>query len=210
MSAITCRPLTPARWDDLVKLFGPRGACAGCWCMFFRLSSAEFRAGQGDGNRRKLRALVTAGVPLGVIAYRGRTPVGWCAIAPRADYPRLQRSRVMAAVDDAPVWAATCFFVAREARGQGVARALRDGAARYAARHGARWMEAYPVDADGRQADAFVYHGLAAMFRDPPWREVARRSPTRPVVRRPLAAARSPRATPARARGSARRSAARG
>src|ERR1700732_3862279 len=30
-------PLTPDHWDDFEVLFGPRGACAGCWCMWWRL-----------------------------------------------------------------------------------------------------------------------------------------------------------------------------
>lgn len=188
---IVCRPLTPERWDDLAALFGPKGACANCWCMFFRSPAAAFHAGTRDagaGNRRALRRVVAAGPPPGLLAYRGRTPVGWCAVAPREAYPRLQNSRVMGPVDDRPAWSVTCFFVAREARRQGVTRALLDAAAAFAARHGARWLEAYPVDARGRQPDAFVYHGLAAMFHDPPWREIARRSPTRPVMRRALRA----------------------
>ena len=31
---IVCRELTPALWPDLERLFGPRGAVGGCWCMF--------------------------------------------------------------------------------------------------------------------------------------------------------------------------------
>jgi GNAT superfamily N-acetyltransferase len=154
--------------------------------MWFRLPPAEFAAAKGDGNRRRLRQLVRTGTPPGVVAYRGREPVGWCAVAPRADYPRLGRSRVLAPVDDQPVWAVTCFFVARAARGAGVTRALLEGAATFAARHGARWLEGYPVDARTRQADAFVYHGLASTFTAAGFREVARRSATRPIMRRAL------------------------
>ncbi len=191
MSDVRCRPLTPARWNDLVALFGPRGACGGCWCMWFRVPRAAFAAGKGEGNKRRLRSLLQRGVPLGVLAYRGRTPVGWCAVAPRTDYPQLARSRVLAPVDAQPVWSATCFFVAREARRQGVTRALLEGAAAFAARHGARMLEAYPVDARARQADAFVYHGIASTFEAAGWREVARRSPTRPIVRLALSPSRA-------------------
>ena len=31
-------PLTPDRWDDFVKVFGQNGACAGCWCMYWRIT----------------------------------------------------------------------------------------------------------------------------------------------------------------------------
>ena len=52
---LTVHPLTPARWPDLVRLFGASGACAGCWCMWPRRSAAEFRRDKGTGNRRAFR-----------------------------------------------------------------------------------------------------------------------------------------------------------
>jgi GNAT superfamily N-acetyltransferase len=181
---LTFRPLSPDRWDDLARLFGPRGACAGCWCMWWRRPRADFVRGKGDGNRRAFRRVVAAGPPPGVLAYAGGQPVGWCAIAPRDAYPRFIRSRVLAPVDDAPVWSITCFFVARAWRGRGVTRALIEAAARFARGRGARLVEGYPVDAHDRQADAFVYTGLASTFTKAGFQEVARRSPTRPIVRR--------------------------
>jgi len=80
-------PLTPARWPDLVRLFGPRGACAGCWCMYMRRPAAEYRRGLGAGNRRALRRLVDRRPP-GLLAYEGGEPVGWIAVAPREEFRR--------------------------------------------------------------------------------------------------------------------------
>ena len=185
-NTLVCQSLTAGRWADLVKLFGPRGACAGCWCMWFRLPRAEFDRLRGDGTRRRLNALARSPLPPGLIAYRGDEPVGWCAVAPRAAYPRLARSRVLAPVDDQPVWSVTCFFVARGARGQGVTRTLLAAAAAFAARHGATVLEGYPVEPRVRQPDTFVYHGLLSAFTRTGFREVARRSPSRPIVRRAL------------------------
>ena len=89
-------PLTPARWPDLETLFGPRGACAGCWCMWWRLTPATFKRDKGAPNRESFRALVAAAAtPPGLLAYAGAAPVGWCALAPREDYPRLKRSRTL-------------------------------------------------------------------------------------------------------------------
>ena len=102
--SVAFQPATPARWDDLARLFGPRGACAGCWCMWPRLTSREYNAGRGDGHRRRLRAIVAADQRPGILAYAGGEPVGWCAVAPRAEYTRLSTSRVMAPVDDREVW----------------------------------------------------------------------------------------------------------
>lgn len=177
------RPLTLARWDDLVALFGPNGACAGRWCMWPRVRHTEFVRGRGPANRRAFRRRVAAGPPPGVLAYVDGRPAGWCALAPRAEYPRLETSRVLAPVDARPVWSVVCFFVARPHRGKGLAKALLKAAVAFAARRGARIVEGYPVAPRARTADAFVWTGLATTFRAAGFREVARRSPTRPIMR---------------------------
>ena len=48
------KPLTVALWSDLEELFGPRGACGGCWCMFWRLKRSEFEKQKGEGNKYML------------------------------------------------------------------------------------------------------------------------------------------------------------
>ncbi|MCX6069971.1 MAG: GNAT family N-acetyltransferase [Chloroflexi bacterium] len=181
---IVVRPVTPERWDDLVELFGPRGACAGCWCMYFRLSRAEFERRQGASNRRALHRLVSTGRVPGLIACVDGVPAGWVALAPREEYPLLSRSRILQPVDDTPVWSVVCFFTARAYRRQGVTEALLHQASGFAKRWGARWLEGYPVDPGrGSLPDTFAYHGLAAAFRRAGFREVARRSATRPIMR---------------------------
>jgi hypothetical protein len=35
------RFLTPGLWPALEDLFGERGACNGCWCMYWRIGSAH-------------------------------------------------------------------------------------------------------------------------------------------------------------------------
>jgi GNAT superfamily N-acetyltransferase len=183
---LAIHPLTPERWPDLLRLFGPRGACAGCWCMWWRLARKEWTAGKGGRNRRRLEEYVARGHVPGLLAYEGDEPVGWVAIEPRDAYPRLDRSRTLARVDDLPVWSITCFFVARPHRRRGVTRALIDAAVRHARAGGARAVEAYPVDYAGEVADAWAYTGAASTFRAARFAEVARRSPSRPIVRRAL------------------------
>jgi GNAT superfamily N-acetyltransferase len=186
--ALAIRPATPSRWKDLETLFGPRGACAGCWCMYWRLPRAEFTRGKGAPNRRALRGIVESRVCPGLLAYLGRQPVGWCALAPRAEFPVLGRSRILAPVDGAPVWSLTCLFVARPFRGRGVSVALLRAAVDHARRRGARILEGYPVEPRaGRVADVFAWTGLASAFRRARFREVARRAPTRPIMRAELA-----------------------
>ena len=182
------RPATAERWDDVERLFGPRGACAGCWCMYPRLRGADYREGAGEGNRRRLRALVKKGPPPGLLGYVGREPVAWCALAPREEYPRLEHSRTLARVDDAPVWSVVCFFVARAHRRRGLTTTMLEHAARWARARGARVLEGYPVDPkSGKTADAFAWWGVVDAFQAAGFREVARRSPTHPIMRLDLA-----------------------
>jgi ribosomal protein S18 acetylase RimI-like enzyme len=92
----------------------------------------------------------------------------------------------MKPVDDAPVWSIVCFVVPPEFRHQGVAHALLRGAVDYAAKRGARILEAYPVDRDKRGSDDWMWHGAKSMFDKAGFTEVARRKPQRPVMRNAL------------------------
>jgi GNAT superfamily N-acetyltransferase len=190
--AITIRALTPSRWPDLERLFGERGACGGCWCMWWRITRAQWNAQKGEKNRRALKAYVEAGGRPGLMAYLGRRPVGWIAVEPREAYPALGRSQSLKPVDDRPVWSITCFFVERNHRGRGIARALVDAAVAHVGKKGGTLVEAYPVEpaSDKRLPDAFAWHGLASMFRAAGFREVARPSATRSIMRREVEAGR--------------------
>jgi len=184
LSRITVHPLTPDRWDDLVALFGARGACGGCWCMTPRLTRRDFEAGKGAKNRRRFRDIVMRGEEPGVVAYRGTRPVGWCAIAPRQVFVQLATSRALKPVDDQPVWSVTCLFVEKSHRRQGVATALLKGAVRFARRRGARIVEGYPVlPRTGDMPDVFAWMGLPAPFERAGFVEVHRHTPARPIMR---------------------------
>lgn len=182
---LACVPLTPECWPDLEALFGPRGAVGGCWCMHWRLGRAEYDRQKGAGNRAAFEAIVEAGPAPGLLVYQSDRPVGWCAVAPRECYPTLERSRILKRVDEQPVWSVTCFFVAREQRGQGVATHLLRAAVAYAAEHGARTVEGYPVEPRGATGipPVFAFTGTAATFTAAGFQEVTRRSPTRPIMR---------------------------
>ncbi len=181
-----CHPLTLDRWRDLEALFGPRGACGGCWCMYWRLTHAAFETKKGAGNKRAFKSVVRSDERPGLIAYDGDEPIGWIALAPRDAYPRLARSRVLKPVDDQPVWSVTCFFVAKEYRRSGVSARLLKAAVRYAKACGAKIIEGYPVEPKKNTPDPFAYVGLASTFRSAGFDEVARRSPTRPIMRREI------------------------
>jgi GNAT superfamily N-acetyltransferase len=177
-------PLTPERWSGFEKLFGPRGACGGCWCMYWRLSRTQYDEQHGELNRRNIKALVDSGNIPGILAYSGDEPVGWCSIAPREEFPTLGRSRILKPVDDQPVWSVVCFFVTRGQRRKGLTVQLLKAAVEYAASKGARIIEGYPVEPkDGKAPDVFVYTGLLSAFKQAGFTEVLRRSATRPIMR---------------------------
>lgn len=175
---------TPSRWKDLKKLFGKRGACGGCWCMVWRLSSKDWQAGKGTANKRAFQGLVARGERPGVLAYLGREAIAWCAIAPRSSYSYLARSRVLRAIDEEPVWSISCLFVLKPYRRQGVSVALLRAAVELAQKRGAKIVEGYPsLPKMERIPDSFVWTGLPSAFKKAGFKEVARRSPTRPIVR---------------------------
>ncbi|MEW6756885.1 MAG: GNAT family N-acetyltransferase [Acidobacteriota bacterium] len=187
-TALEVHPLTPGRWPDFESLFGSRGACGGCWCMWWRRTRADFLAGKGEGNRVAMRALVESGDVPGLLAYSNGRPIGWVSLGQRGGFSRLDRSRTLAPVDDRPVWSVVCFFVAKDARGRGVAGALLRAAADFALGQGARILEGYPTDDPPKPLPApFVYTGVTSLFVKAGFREAARRSPSRPVMRLDLA-----------------------
>jgi GNAT superfamily N-acetyltransferase len=177
-------PLTAERWTDFEKLFGKRGACGGCWCMWWRLKRSEFERQKGEGNRKAIKRIVDSGEVTGILAYVSNQAVAWCSVAPREAYPTLERSRKLKRVDDKPVWSIVCFFIAKPFRGKGITLKLLRAAIEHVDKHGGKIVEGHPVEPKGgRMPDAFAFTGLASAFRKAGFVEVARRSETRPIMR---------------------------
>ncbi|MBX5328691.1 MAG: GNAT family N-acetyltransferase [Candidatus Bathyarchaeota archaeon] len=184
ISNVEFYPLTPERWVDLEKLFGERGACGGCWCMWWKLKRSDFMRQKGELNRKALKEIVDSGEASGILAYANGEPIGWCAVAPREAYPALERSRVLKRVDDKPVWSVVCFFVAKPFRGKGLTVQLLKAAVAHVRRQGGKIVEGYPVEPKkGRMPDPFAYTGLVSSFRKAGFVEVLRRSENRPIMR---------------------------
>lgn len=184
VSRLEFYPLTVERWADFEKLFGKRGACGGCWCMWWRLQRSEFERQKGEENRQAIKRIVGSGEVPGILAYANNQAVAWCSVAPREAYPTLERSRTLKRVDDKPVWSIVCFFIAKPFRGKGITLKLLRAAIEHVDKHGGKIVEGYPVEPKGgRMPDAFAYTGLASTFRKAGFVEVARRSERRPIVR---------------------------
>ena len=182
-SALRVQPASADRWDDLAKLAGERGFYSGCWCMWWRVTSKEWNE-QHEFLGDEFKALVCADQVPGLLAYDGDEPVGWVAVAPRSEYPRLDRSTKLKPVDDQPVWSITCFYIHRDHRRQGVAQELLAAAVEHARSQGAETVEGYPIDpaAVKEISSASIFTGTLPMFRAAGFEEVARRG-GRPIVR---------------------------
>jgi GNAT superfamily N-acetyltransferase len=125
-----------------------------------------------------------AGKTPGLLAYIEGIPVGWIAIEPRGNYSGLERSRILKPVNDAEVWSISCFYVDRKFRFKGISTALISVAVHFAADKGATIVEGYPTEAvDEKMPAPFVYTGLASGFIQAGFKEVARRSAKRPIMR---------------------------
>ncbi len=193
-AALEIHPATPERWDDLERLFGPRGADGGCWCMFPRLTSREFSANGNRGNRAALRLIVTDGRVPGLLAYAVGKPVGWVSVAPRCEFGRVERSPLWRRRDGGSAdvgsaqqvtYSVVCFFIDPDHRGSGVGRALLEAAVAHAAAQGATVVEGYPLDPGGRRlSQGAAWHGTLAMFESAGFTVAERRKPARPLVRR--------------------------
>ena len=87
-------------------------------------------------------------------------------------------------MDDLPVWSISCFYVRKGHRRQGVTSALIAMALKVAKRAKAPALEAYPLDADETTSASGT--GFASTFERAGFRTVARRVPSRPIMRHNL------------------------
>ncbi len=196
MSAATTElrvvPVTDAPWDDVRTVFGTRGDPARCWCQYFKVDAATWKAQDVAAFERSLcdqteAARASHGAGPGVLAYEGSEPVGWCAVEQRTAYRRILNSRLVnesrdeLGADD--VWFVSCFVVRVGHRRKGVASALLAGAVDHARAHGARVLEAFPLDAGPGTSSAELYHGPLSVFEAAGFETIARPSDHRAVVR---------------------------
>ncbi|WP_314195465.1 GNAT family N-acetyltransferase [uncultured Arthrobacter sp.] len=184
-----------AEWPAVEQLFGVRGEPSRCWCRFFALPGAGFAATPPADRKAQLKDKFDGVGPApGVLAYRGGSAVGWCAVEPRGCYPRILRSQVFKAAgtavteDDSGagnVWSVSCFVVAPGHRRSGVAAALLAAAVDHARANGAAVVEGYPVDPAQRPkaGPADLYQGTLGLFLAAGFEVVSDAVPGRAVVR---------------------------
>ncbi|HUU85040.1 MAG TPA: GNAT family N-acetyltransferase [Phycisphaerae bacterium] len=138
---------------------------------------------KGRPNRDAFRRLVKAGRVHGALAFAGRTPVGWCCVGPRGDFPRLERTRALVTEWDERTWAIVCLFIKLRWRGGGVATRLVGQAVEVARSLGAGRIEAYPVAPKSEKPipAAFAWTGVPAIFESCGFRVLPRAGFSRQV-----------------------------
>lgn len=186
---LTIVPANQASWEDLQAVFGTTGSTSRCWCQRFRMLPKESWASEGPEELgARLRDQTgcgdrTAEATSGLVAYFEGEPVGWCAVAPRADHPRLLRNNRVPWEGrnedkaDRTVWAVTCFVTRVGYRRRGVSHALARAAVDFARERGARALEGYPDFVDGGSV------GTLATFADAGFTEVSHPGQRRAVLR---------------------------
>ena len=178
---LAIRSVDPLNFNDLARLMEARGGPHFCWCMAWRDKPAEVTRAKGAEGRALRRAQmegrVARGDHVGLLAYDGDTPVGWCSTGPLAGFGRLGGPKD---IDPATTWAISCFFVPRARRGQGIAHALARAAIDTARASGARMFQVTAVDA---ASPSFRFMGYASMYRVLGFHEVAMAGTRRHVMR---------------------------
>lgn len=186
---IAVYPATPDRWPDLETVFGPKGACGQCWCMFWRLKRSDYHSMPPEARKAVLQNMTLNNEVPGLLAYVNGQPAGWISIAPRQSYTALENSRILKRLDDTPVWSVVCFFVLKPYRKQNVMFQLLHGAVEYAGAQGAQTVEGYPLDmqtpklAGRKLSGSSGYMGIASVFREAGFVEAARASETQVIMR---------------------------
>jgi GNAT superfamily N-acetyltransferase len=170
-------------WPSFEILFGKNGACGGCWCMTHRLPPKEYSKNKGEGNKRSMKNLVRTKEPLGIIAFHGNLPIGWCSISPKVSLLKMRSSRMMQHTTSENTWSIVCLYIKKDFRKQGLSTLLIRKAAETAFRRHAEIVEAYPIVNTGKMPDAFAWNGIASAYKKAGFNEVVQLSRTRVVMR---------------------------
>lgn len=177
-------PLTADNWPDFVVLMGgANGGCGGCWCTWWRVPRSIWIQSSKAERRNMFRRTVESSSPAGVLLYEGLVPIGWCAVAPRSDYPTLTRSRVAYPIDSLESWCISCMFVRASQRRRGLMTKLILEATDYAFRSGAPAVDAFP-QRSGRSGFVDRFVGVEKSFLRAGFRIIEARGENRLAVRR--------------------------
>jgi len=178
--------LRPDLWHAVERLFGPNGACGGCWCMWWRAETRNWNEVKGAPAKKMFKNLIQKSKAHGMLAFAGEEPVGWCSFGPRQDFPGLERVRAYKRSDISDVWSINCFFIHRKWRGKGLVRGLLKAAIEAIRKRGVKIVEAYPATTtkDGRKlTGSLAWTGPIKIFEEQGFKTIQSTNPLKPLVR---------------------------
>ena len=160
------RELGGETWPDFARIVEKHnGVWGGCWCTAFHLKRSEEKEWAGKHKALKER-LVRANRSHAALVYDGPDVVGWCQFGSPAELPA-RMSGFNRLGEAPPDWRITCFFIDRDHRKEGVAKAALEGALRFIAAKGGGTVDGYPIDTRGKPySSSFLWGGTESMFAE--------------------------------------------
>jgi GNAT superfamily N-acetyltransferase len=178
------RELDSSTWPDQERVLEKHnGVWNGCWCVAYHLNRSEEK--QYRGKHRALKEkLVQENRSHAALVYDGPDVVGWCQFGPPLELPA--RMSGYGKLDLAlPDWRITCFFVDRDHRKEGVARAALEGALRFIAAKGGGTVDGYPINTRGKPySSSFLWGGTESMFTELGFRPFGQLGSSKSVMRK--------------------------
>ena len=154
---VKIKPVNKTNWADFEALFEAKGGPKYCWCMAWRMTKEELKQNTSACRKEFIKQRVWSKIPIGLLAYVHKEPIGWCSIAPRDTYERLGGDESLE-----KVWSITCFYIKKEFRKKSLTPFLIENAIQYARKKGAKYLEAYPVEPD---SPSYRFMGFIKTFK---------------------------------------------
>ncbi len=149
-SIFTYRPLDPVTWPDFEAMFlRHRGVCGGCWCVYHRVSSADYSKSTREERHARMKAYLDDGTACGIVTYQDGVPIGWCNVGPAQYFVSFDRSPAYRALhisqEQKPDWRIACVFVDKSCRRRHLSGRVLSFAMDYIAANGGGIVEAFPI-----------------------------------------------------------------
>lgn len=173
------KELSQRTLKDFEKLAVQQGSC---WCIYYQRARPATRGMTPDERRernvRDKRKLVKEDRAHAAIVYDGSKPVGWCQYGVADELPRIDAMRNYKKLGPPQgperLWRITCFFVDKDHRGMGVAKAGLRSALESIKKKGGGVVEAYPVVSKKMLAvPEWKWFGTTGMFEHEGFEEVS-------------------------------------
>ena len=161
------KELAEDTWPDFVRVVEKHnGIWGGCWCVSFHLNRNEEKLWTRK-HRRLKEKLVGENRTHSALVYDGSDIIGWCQFGSPTELPA-RMSGFNRLGEDLPDWRITCFFVDRDHRKEGVAKAALKGALRIVAAKGGGTVDGYPIaPPKGKPySSSFLWSGTESMFTE--------------------------------------------